>query len=317
MIDIAQYLVLGFTAILWWLARRDLTARASRLRASSSAEVDRLRETVEALTTALEERVTNEEKRLSALIAEARSLQSPLTASDGAVPAEHPVAEVLAAPPIMEIPAAQPVAVTPVADPAAQASAAPEIVEEPAPTPAPVAAAAVIEPLVETVAVTDAPVEAASTDTKAASAPEPETPSEPPSPLHQQILESERRAALVRAQLAIGLTDAIEIARRTGLPRGEVELLIGLRALRIEPNTPLSVSLNAADTAVKAPPAASAPEPSASEPEKPEPEEDDRYAAIYAMLASGVTSSTEIARRTGMGRGEVELILGLRARNVL
>ena len=48
-----------------------------------------------------------------------------------------------------------------------------------------------------------------------------------------------------------------------------------------------------------------------------EPAEDDRYAAIYAMLASGVTNSTEIARRTGMGRGEVELILGLRARNVL
>ena len=78
MTEFVQFLVLAFTALVWWLARRDLTANASRLRAASSAEVDRLRETVEALTAALEERVTTEEKRLSALIVEARSLQAPL-----------------------------------------------------------------------------------------------------------------------------------------------------------------------------------------------------------------------------------------------
>ncbi len=48
-----------------------------------------------------------------------------------------------------------------------------------------------------------------------------------------------------------------------------------------------------------------------------EPPEDSRYAAIYALVASGVTDSIEIARRTGLGRGEVELHMGLHARNVL
>lgn len=41
---------------------------------------------------------------------------------------------------------------------------------------------------------------------------------------------------------------------------------------------------------------------------------DPRYAPVYALLASGVSDPIEIARQTGLGRGEVDLILSLRDR---
>lgn len=43
-------------------------------------------------------------------------------------------------------------------------------------------------------------------------------------------------------------------------------------------------------------------------------EPDPRYAPVYALLASGVADPVEIARQTGLGRGEVDLILSLRDR---
>lgn len=42
-----------------------------------------------------------------------------------------------------------------------------------------------------------------------------------------------------------------------------------------------------------------------------------QYAPVYALLDEGVSEATEIVRRTGLSRGEVDLILGLRARQVL
>ena len=42
-----------------------------------------------------------------------------------------------------------------------------------------------------------------------------------------------------------------------------------------------------------------------------------QYAPVYALLDEGVSEASEIARRTGLSRGEVDLILGLRARQVL
>lgn len=39
-----------------------------------------------------------------------------------------------------------------------------------------------------------------------------------------------------------------------------------------------------------------------------------RFAPVYALLDQGETDAAEIARRTGLARGEIELILGLRAR---
>lgn len=44
---------------------------------------------------------------------------------------------------------------------------------------------------------------------------------------------------------------------------------------------------------------------------------DPRQASLDALLAEGITDPSEIARRTGLGRGEVDLILSLRARRAL
>jgi len=41
------------------------------------------------------------------------------------------------------------------------------------------------------------------------------------------------------------------------------------------------------------------------------------HAPLYALLDEGVTDPAEIVRRTGLGRGEVDLILSLRARRAL
>jgi len=56
--------------------------------------------------------------------------------------------------------------------------------------------------------------------------------------------------------------------------------------------------------------------PAAPEPLHP-PEPDPRYAPVYALLASGVSDPVEIARQTGLGRGEVDLVLNLRGRRAL
>lgn len=55
-------------------------------------------------------------------------------------------------------------------------------------------------------------------------------------------------------------------------------------------------------------------EPVSSPPVVPEPPPDARYAQVYALLASGVSDPAEIVRQTGLGRGEVDLILSLRDR---
>lgn len=42
-----------------------------------------------------------------------------------------------------------------------------------------------------------------------------------------------------------------------------------------------------------------------------------QYAPVYALMDAGVTDAHEVARRTGLSLGEVDLILGLRARQIL
>ena len=51
--------------------------------------------------------------------------------------------------------------------------------------------------------------------------------------------------------------------------------------------------------------------------EAADPLPDPRYEPVYALLASGIADPVEIARRTGLGRGEVDLILSLRDRRAL
>ncbi len=45
--------------------------------------------------------------------------------------------------------------------------------------------------------------------------------------------------------------------------------------------------------------------------------EDAHYAPIYALLDEGITDPQEIVRRTGLSRGEIDLILSLRAQRAL
>ena len=47
---------------------------------------------------------------------------------------------------------------------------------------------------------------------------------------------------------------------------------------------------------------------------RPALEADPRHQPVFALLAEGVTDPAEIARQTGLGRGEVDLILSLHAR---
>ena len=69
----------------------------------------------------------------------------------------------------------------------------------------------------------------------------------------------------------------------------------------------------AAASGPRVPPPAAPPVPDAAlVPADPLP--DPRHEPVYALLASGVTDPVEIARRTGLGRGEVDLILSLRDR---
>ena len=54
---------------------------------------------------------------------------------------------------------------------------------------------------------------------------------------------------------------------------------------------------------------------------QPEPgiqaEPDPRYQPVYDLLAAGISDPIEIARQTGLGRGEVDLVLSLRGRRAL
>ena len=124
-----QFVVLAFTALVWWLARRDLTAQAAQARSGQGAELERLRAGVEGLAADLERRAEAAETKLRASINEARALTALETA-------------------------------------------------------------AVLEP------------------------------------------EADDRYAPALALAAAGVADPVEIARRTGLGRGEVELLLNLRARR-------------------------------------------------------------------------------------
>jgi hypothetical protein len=142
--------------------------------------------------------------------------------------------------------------------------------------------------------------------------------------------DGRRTAALshsgAESSVSAGVRNSVEIARRTGLPRGEVELILNLQKVDTAPSSrpgpeedpaapskPLAVAgdmplLDDSDSVADLVPRVV---------NEAVPVLDDRYAAIYAVVAAGITNTVEIARRTGLGRGEVELHMGLHARNVL
>jgi hypothetical protein len=59
------------------------------------------------------------------------------------------------------------------------------------------------------------------------------------------------------------------------------------------------------------------PLPQAETPEEETPDEDPRHSTLHLLWEQGVTDPVELARRTGLGRGEVDLLLSLRGRRAL
>ena len=149
---LVQVLVLGFTGVLWWIARRDLALRVPPPAPSTAdtAELEQLCATLETLVTSLA-------RRLEAL--EQRPMPEQKLALPGHSAAGQPFAD----------------AVT--------------------------------------------PVSAAVTPASAASTPELRPVPDP-------------RFVPVYALLEAGISDPLEIARQTGLERGEIDLILSLRDRR-------------------------------------------------------------------------------------
>jgi hypothetical protein len=156
-----QFLVLGFTMIVWWLARRDLKSRAGEVERPALDEWQRLQGAVQMLIAELEQRAAEAEQRIVAagerlLEAEARLRQAEPSADDVLM--------------------------------RAGASARPAVAESAA------GASSFVEPA------------AAGTE----------------------VAEADERFAAVSDLIASGVTDAAEIARRTGLGQSEVGLMLAL-----------------------------------------------------------------------------------------
>ncbi len=83
-----------------------------------------------------------------------------------------------------------------------------------------------------------------------------------------------------------------------------------LRELPAERGRDLLAARPAAPIAVSAAPVPVVPAAAS----RPAPEADPRHQPVFALLAEGILDPAEIARRTGLGRGEVDLILSLHAR---
>ena len=176
---LVQGLVLVFTAVVWWIARRDIAARippsVPGVPLADTAELEQLCATLESLVVSLSERLEAVEARLPKPKAPKAAVIKPA------------------------------VELGPVIVPEPVTAPEPVIVPEPA-AELPVAA----EPLYETPHIL---VVAAR-----------EVIPEPP---------PETRYAPVYALLALGLSDPVEIARQTGLGRGEVDLILSLRDRRV------------------------------------------------------------------------------------
>lgn len=229
---VVQFLVLAFTAVLWWLARRDLTARAADARAPAAEDWARLRVTVEQLMVELErravvaeqriyeaeQRLRLVEQRLQASLAQAESTQGLAVAPATTLPAAPAMEDVMPAPERT--------------GEAALLAVAPKIGGNAAPAPSLSLAERPTAPALPVAEKTTAPSLAVAEKTTApdlpaaASAP-PVSPVSAPPPLH--LTPEEARYLPVYALADAGEADAAEISRQTGLPRGEIELVLSLR----------------------------------------------------------------------------------------
>lgn len=219
-----QFLVLALTALLWWLARRDLTSKAADARAPAAEDWARLRVTVEQLMVELERRAVVAEQRIyeaeQRLRLVEQRLQAAFTRADLA-----PGASAAPEPPVPLVSG-----VGAFAPPAARAVSGSA---EPMPVlPTLSGAAPLTAPLLLPGAA--APPLAVDMSLRSASfvEAEPAAPALPAAPPPLRLTPEEARYLPVYALADAGQTDPAEIARQTGLPRGEIELVLSLRARR-------------------------------------------------------------------------------------
>lgn len=243
---VLQFLVLAVTALLWWLARRDLTTKAAEARTPALEDWARLHVTVEQLMVELERRAVVAEQRIYEAEQRLRLVEQRLQASlaraesahgANAVP-ESPAAPVPASPPSAFFPErVLPAAPSPVdvsifenADAAGRVGMVSGGTPLTAPLPPPGAAA---PPLAVDMPLRPAAFAEAETALPALPVSEPATvPAPPASPPPLPLMPEEARYQPVFALADAGQADPAEIARQTGLPRGEVELVLSLRARR-------------------------------------------------------------------------------------
>ncbi|MDR3710903.1 MAG: hypothetical protein P4L33_21590 [Capsulimonadaceae bacterium] len=296
-VEFVQGILLVLIALLWYLAKRDLTAVAIQKQAPALEELKDLRATIEQLIEVLEDRATSAEKqldeaetrveeaqarlddariRLSALIEEANELKR---ASLIASPPPHLV--------IVEEPADDDAELDAVDDAEA---------DEPS------------ENSADRLTVVTTALDAVAAAQIALAASEDETPSETvetvaPAPEEPIAPKPKSRARAERKAAAEPAAKIAPVAPSAPVVKEE-------RAAKPAPPA------NAASTAAPAP----APAPAAKEepPTKPAPDETktpaDPYAKVYELVDQGVTDRTEIARRTGFGVSEIDLVLTMRPR---
>ena len=243
---VLQFLVLAVTALLWWLARRDLTTKAAEARTPALEDWARLHVTVEQLMVELERRAVVAEQRIYEAEQRLRLVEQRLQASlaraesahgANAVP-ESPAAPVPASPPSAFFPErVLPAAPSPVdvsifenADAAGRVG----MVSGGTPLTAPLLPPGAAAPSLAV----DMPLRpAAFVEAEAAlpalpASPPLTAPAPPASPPPLPLMPEEARYQPVFALADAGQADPAEIARQTGLPRGEVELVLSLRARR-------------------------------------------------------------------------------------
>lgn len=210
---VIQFLVLAFTAALWWLARRDLTSKAADARAPAAEDWARLRVTVEQLMVELERRAVVAEQRISEAEQRLRLVEQRVQASFALAES----AQGVSAAPVSDLSPALAVEI---------AAPAPERMAEAPPVPAALDALgnAFPAPALSTADRTAAP------RLPAPAAVPPVAPVSAPPPL--RLTPEEARYLPIHALADAGEADAAAIARQTGLPRGEIELVLSLRARR-------------------------------------------------------------------------------------
>ena len=196
---IVQFLILAATAVLFWTAKRDLTSRALKPLESvehpNMEELEQLCSTLESLVTDLSRRLTKLEQRFSVSEQQLWTLGQQFSAL-----------ELESKRPKIEIPQQIPSPSTPSSGPVSP----------------PMSAMPTLPALLVLPSVTELPVrDVGSVDVV-------RSPPTEPGPL-----APDPRYAPVFALLAEGVTNAEEVVRRTGLSRGEVDLILGLHARKV------------------------------------------------------------------------------------